>query len=155
MDFTTRKELIDYYENLKSLNGITPQKRGQDFNGFIARIIDAYGHKAKANNYRGPGEIDVAFAIKGTRYILEAKWENKQISEDPISKFRIRVMQRLAGTVGIVLSMSGFTKGALKNMLRGPQLEVLLLTKEHFEALLYGFLDPVDLFENILNNAHF
>ncbi len=155
MDTTTGKELINYYEDLKSLKGITPQKRGQLFNSFIARVIDAYQHKARANNYGGPGEIDVAFAINGTRYILEAKWENKKINEDPISKIRTRVKQRLAGTVGVVLSMSGFTKNALENMRLGQRLEVLLLTKEHFEALLYGFLTPVDLFESILNNAHF
>lgn len=155
MDSTIRNQLIKQYKDLESLRDINPQRRGQLFNGFIARIIDAYGHKAKANNYGGPGEIDVAFTINGTRYILEAKWEKKRIDEEPISKIRTRVNQRLAGTVGIVLSMSGFTKKALKNMRLGQRLEVLLLTKEHFEALLYGFLNPVDLFENILNNAHF
>jgi len=154
---TKREDLIKHYEELKELKDITPQRRGQLFNSFVARVLNSYNKNFRAisNNNEGTGEIDVAFIINGTRYILEAKWEKNKVSEGPIAKIRTRVNQRLAGTIGVLLSMSGFTSDSLEEMKIGQRLEIILLSKEHFEAMLYGFVDPITIFDNILNNAHF
>ncbi len=57
-------------------------------------------------NVRSIGEIDVAFAIDDTWFILEAKWEQAPVSFDPIAKLSRRITQRLTGTRGVFLSMS-------------------------------------------------
>ena len=72
-----------------------------------------------------------------------------------LAKLRLRVKQRLAGTIGICLSMSGYTAPAKKNILAGGQLEVLLFEKQHFEAILHGFISPQNLLELLLDRAHF
>lgn len=151
---TKQQTLIDEYDRLLELNGFTPQTRGQRFNGLIAETLSNYRLRARPNN-SGHGEVDVAFEMNGTRFLLEAKWEKKRLSEDPIIKLRDRVTKRLAGTVGVLLSMSGYTQKALKEMTYGQRLEVVLLEREHFEALIYGYLSPSELFSAILDNAHF
>lgn len=157
MNLPTRKpndKLLAEYARLRDLDGFTPQTRGQRLNGFVAEVLANYRLRARPNN-RGHGEIDVAFQLDGTRFILEAKWEQDPVNEDPIIKLRDRVTKRLAGTVGVLLSMEGYTKPALEEMTRGQRLEVLLIDKSHLEAMLYGFLTPQQLLSALLDNAHF
>jgi hypothetical protein len=144
--------LIAEYKRLRELQGITPQGRGQRFNSFIAELLQCWGIEASPN-LRGSGEIDVAFDWNGRHFILEAKWEGDPVNTDPITKLQKRVRQRLAGTVGLILSMSGFTRDAVDDLKEGEQLSVLLLNKEHLEVMLSGFLAPEEVIDNVIKRA--
>jgi hypothetical protein len=144
--------LIDEYKRLVELRGYTPQTRGQRFNSFIAELLQCWGIKA-APNIRGSGEIDVAFEWNGRHFTLEAKWEKEPTSTDPIAKLQKRLRQRLAGTIGLLLSMSDFTPDAIRDLKEGEQLSVLLLTREHLEAMLSGFLAPEEVIGTIVRRA--
>jgi hypothetical protein len=67
--------LIGEYGRLRRLDGHTPQSRGQRFNEIIATMLRAWGFDARSS-VRAKGEVDVAFAAGGVRYVVEAKWEN-------------------------------------------------------------------------------
>lgn len=121
------RELIDEYGRLQRLEQMTPQRRGQRFNEFIAELLDYWGLERVEANVRSVGEIDVAFACDGTRFLLEAKWEKEPASFDPIAKLSRRITQRFVGTRGVFLSMSGYTGAAQADMLRGQQPDMLLL----------------------------
>jgi hypothetical protein len=60
----------------------------------------------------GAGEIDVSFTLDGRRYILEAKWEQTKTNVDPLAKLSLRLDQRMAGTIGVFISMAGYTPDA-------------------------------------------
>ena len=62
-----------------------------------------------------------------------------------MAKLRGRITQRLAGTRGVLLSMSGYSDEALEGIVRGQQLDMLLLDRTHLEAMLSGLLSPADL----------
>lgn len=145
-------ELRSLYRRIAKEN---PQRRGQQLNGLVASLFDAWGHRARANEHRGPGEIDVTFAIRDTRFVLEAKWLRAPANEDAIGKLRDRVSKRLAGTIGVMLSMSGYTQPARENMRLGQRLELILIEREHLEAMLFEFLSPSDLFAGLLDMAHY
>jgi len=150
-----QKTLISEYESLVRLdNGMTKQVRGQKFNKLISDVLTNHGIRSRPNN-EGPGEIDVVFEMDAQRYVLEAKWESPPVGEGAICKLRDRVRKRLSGTNGIVLSMSGYTSDCLQDMKQGQELNVVLLTREHFEAILYGYLAPAELIRRIYDNAHF
>ena len=97
----------------------------------------------------------MAFAIGDTRFILEAKWEQAPVSFDPIAKLSRRITQRLTGTRGVFLSMSGYTAEAIGDMLRGQQPDILLLDRSHLEAMLSGLFSPADLFTGLLDRASY
>ena len=48
-----------------------------------------------------------------------------------MAKLRGRITQRLAGTRGVLLSMSGYSDEALEGIVRGQQLDMLLLDRTH------------------------
>ena len=148
------QDLADEYAALCRLEGWTPQRRGQRLNGLLSDMFTAWGHRA-ASDVNARGNIDVAVALDGSRYILEAKWEDKPIGTGPIAKLQKRVRQRFGGTIGIFVSMSGYTPDALQDLKDGERLEIILLEREHIEAMLSGFCQPVELFARMLDKAHF
>lgn len=148
------QRLIEEYGELRNLQGITPQRRGQLFNDFLKRLFLCWGIEANSNMH-GSGEIDVGFNLDGRRFLLEAKWEKEPVDIGPIAKLQKRVRQRLGGTVGFLLSMSGFSPDAVRDLKEGEQLWVLLLTREHLEAMLAGFVPPAELINKVLEKASF
>ena len=121
-----RQGIARWFARLDHLDGYTPQTRGQDLNRLLADLLRTWGHRAVAD-LNSSGNIDVAFAIGHQRYILEAKWERSAIGTGPLAKLQRRVSQRLAGTIGVFVSMSGYSQDALQDLKDGQRLEVLLL----------------------------
>jgi Holliday junction resolvase-like predicted endonuclease len=149
------RELIDEYGRMRRLEGMTPQQRGQRFNEFIAELLRCWGLDRVDANVRSVGEIDVTFAVNGTRFILEAKWEQGPVDYGPMAKLRGRITQRLAGTRGVLLSMSGYSDEALEGIVRGQQPDMLLLDRTHLEAMLSGLRSPADLFTELMDRASY
>jgi hypothetical protein len=130
-------------------HGLTASVRGMRFNDLIADVLSRDGIDAEAN-VRGPrGEVDVAFAFDGPRYLLEAKWEADPIGFDPIRKLHSMIEERLPGSVGVVLSWSGFNDSALRYA-AGTARDVILLDRTHFEAMLTGAASA----QEIMSAAH-
>lgn len=145
MDAPRLRQLIQEYGRLERLEGLSPQARGQSLNGLLADALKCWGISAAANE-RSRGEIDVRFVLaSGHRFILEAKWQQQPADTGTVSKLQKRVRQRLAGTMGIVVSMSGFSSEAVADVKDGERLEVLLLDRTHVEAMLSGFVPPEEL----------
>jgi Holliday junction resolvase-like predicted endonuclease len=138
------RQLISEYGQLCRLEGHTPQSRGQRFNGLIAELLQCRGINAKAN-LRATGEIDVIFTVDGAHYVLEAKWLSRKVDTGAIAKLQKRVRQRLVGTYGVLLSMSGYSPEALAEVKDGDRLEVMLLDQSHWEAMLSGQISPAKL----------
>lgn len=148
------QSLIEEYSRLRGLQGYTPQSRGQRLNSFIAELLQCWGIQA-IPGVRGNGEIDVGFELNGRHFVVEAKWEDDPIGIAPIAKLQKRLRQRLGGTTGLFLSMSGFSPDAIKDLKQGEQLALLLLSREHLEAMLSGFVPPDELISLIIRRASF
>lgn len=149
------RELLDQHSRMCRLEDLTPQRRGQQFNSFIAEMLGYWGVERVQANVQSVGEIDVAFAIDSTRFLLEAKWEQAPVAFDPIAKLSRRISQRFVGTRGVFLSMSGYTEAALRDILLGQQPEMLLLDRTHLEAMLSGLFSPQDLFTELVEHASY
>jgi cell division transport system ATP-binding protein len=139
------------YERLQSLED-RQQVRGQRFNGLVAEMLSCWGINA-SSDLRGSGEIDVAFTLDGRRVVLEAKWQAQRVQTDAIAKLQKRLRQRLGGTLGIVLSMSGYTRDAITDLKEGERAEVLLLDQTHWEAMLYGSIPARALLDSAIDHA--
>jgi DNA (cytosine-5)-methyltransferase 1 len=148
------QSLIAEYGRLRRLQDHTPQSRGQAFNKLLANMFDCWGLRAKSE-VRAKGEVDVVFTHRETRYVVEAKWENRRSDTGHIAKLQKRLRQRFAGTGGIFISMSGYTEDALADIADGEQLQILLIDDTHVEAMLSGLVPPYELIELLLDQASF
>ncbi|MDL2081471.1 restriction endonuclease [Streptomyces sp. GXMU-J15] len=142
------RELQSVYRQLREMPSDKAQQRGQRFNQLIADVFRAFGLEAKANvrGLDGRDEIDVVFTADGVVHVLEAKWEKKRIKGDPVEKLSGRLSDRPAGTRGVVLSMSGYTKPGRQVFERR---EIVGLEQQHFEATLAGLISPQELLARI------
>jgi hypothetical protein len=142
------------YKRLHALEGHTPQSRGRRLNGFVVDLLDSWEISAieSASSY---GEIDVAFSVDGIPYLMENKWEKDPINFDAISKLNTRVKQRLLGTLGILLSLSGYTDEALRQIARGERLQLILMDASHLDNLVEGSTSPQVLIRALRNRAAF
>lgn len=154
LDSVQLRELIAEYDQLRRLEGYTPQSRGQRFNELIASMLRCWGIDASVS-VRAAGEIDVAFTAGGTRYLVEAKWEKKKADTGDIAKLQRRVKQRIAGTVGLFIAVAGYSSEALSEVATGERLEVLLLDQQHFESMLSGLCPPQELLNLLRDRAAF
>lgn len=153
-DIARWHELIREYRGLRMLEGHTAQSRGRRFNDMIAELLRCWGIEA-TTSVRGTGEIDVVFSHASVRFVLEAKWQTPKADTGQIAKLQKRVRQRIAGTYGIFLSMSGFSDEALVEVKDGERLELFLLDVSHWEAMLAGLVPPDELLRLVHDRAAF
>lgn len=154
LDLSALDECIATYKQLTELEGLTPQTRGQRLNALIAKVLEAHHIPARSSQI-SKGEIDVAFRVNGKRFLLEAKWERSPIGVNAIAKLKLRIDQRMSSDSAILLSMSGFTREAIKQMDQAGRPEIILVNPDIFEALLYGAFDAPVLFDACVDVAAF
>lgn len=131
-----------------------PVRRGKDFNGFLASLLRADGIEAYEDQrgLDGRDEIDVAFSCEGRHFVLEAKWLAEKVNDDAVEKLRGRLKVRPPGTIGVFVSMNGYTEPALDKAKFFP--DVFLLDRRHVEALVTGLFTASELMGRILSWAN-
>jgi hypothetical protein len=77
---------------------------------------------------RRPGgeQIDGCFVLDGRYFLVEAKWQ-EPIAASDMYVFRGRVDGKLVGTVGVLVSATGFAKDAEFALFWGKEVNVLLV----------------------------
>ena len=141
------KKLRSRVDRFEHIEGRNPQVRGLDFQRFIKEMLDE--EEWNPENTRSEGEeIDVVFNRGLSYYLLESKWESDPIEPNAIRDFAGKLGERIAGTIGCFVSMSGFTDAAVqwaKQQLSKNQV-ILLFGAQDIE----GWITGRTTFENLL-----
>lgn len=81
--------------------------------------------------------MDGSFVFNQQTYLLEAKWEAKPLSASSIYQFRGKVDGKLVGTIGVFISMSGYSNECVDALMYGKSLNIILFDKNDFEKCLH------------------
>jgi hypothetical protein len=101
------EEIKNSYMGLFS--GSSPQKRGFDLEKILYDLFGLFDLDPKAS-FRIQGEqIDGAFSLEGTDYLFEAKWNEDLTGRDDLDIFASKVKRKLDNTLGLFLSINGFS----------------------------------------------
>jgi hypothetical protein len=117
------------------------RKRGRDFE----RIL--YGMLAEADlapriRYRPVGEeIDGSFFHRGKVMLLEAKWTQDPLPASSIYQFRGKIEGKLIGTIGVFISMSGFSANAVDALVAGKVINTILFDGDDMRTVAAGQID--------------
>lgn len=91
------------------------------------------------SSYKAEGEqIDGSFFLDGSVFLFEAKWHKDELPASSIYQFKGKVDGKLAGTIGVFISMSGYSKDAVDALTLGKSLNVILFGKEDIDAAIIG-----------------
>lgn len=120
------------------------QKRGFAFEKFLNSLFVLFDLEPK-ESFRIVGEqIDGAFTFDGNDFLLEAKWQEKPIDLGELYKFGGKIEGRLKLTLGLAVSINGFT--ADYNESKSSSLKTMLLMDgQDLMAVLENRIDLKDM----------
>ena len=121
-------------------SAIDKRRRGHRFEEFLVQMLSAEELEPRLRVRLAGEEIDGSFQFGDRTFLLEAKWHGSPISASSIYSFKGKVDGKLSGTIGIFVSMSGYSEAAVDALTSGKGLNVLLFDRNDIEASIeYGF----------------
>jgi hypothetical protein len=142
-----REEALSRQHSLESLNirltelarKIGSQESGYQFEKWFYDLMD-YFEVDNRRPYKVEGrQIDGSVTIEGTTYLVELKFTLNQSDAPDIDSFKNKVVTKADNTMGIMVSMSGYSSVAIKEGSR-DKTPLLLLDFKHLYMLFTGSL---------------
>ncbi|TSH78163.1 restriction endonuclease [Acinetobacter sp. RF15A] len=147
-----RKSLVDREGLQQQLHGLLPsvgtQQGGYDFEKWFYEALD-YSDIQCRRPYKVDGrQIDGSLTIDGTTYLVELKFTKNQTGSGDIDSFKAKIDKMADNTMGIFVSMSGYSCQAIKEA-SGRKTTLLLLDSSH----LFTFLQGIETLKNIIRRS--
>lgn len=120
------------WERLKALDSRT---RAYQFETFIGTLFgQAHFAVTPSPGAGGSRQVDLLATLGDEIYLVEAKWWTKKKPGEPeVAALEDRLKQTPQKVLGILVSYSGFTQGAIDRVERKPQRPILLVTGVELE----------------------
>ena len=140
----------DYLELIGSTN---PQQRGFTLERILRELFTLFDLDPKAS-FRITGEqIDGAFTFDNTDYILEAKWQQVLVGTRELDTLYSKLARMtLENTLGLFLSINGYSNDAVKAHSSGRRL-MILMDGSHLMAVIEGRIDLMQLLLRMRRHA--
>jgi hypothetical protein len=85
------------------------QGRGFELERIMYDLFELFDLDPKAS-FKNLGEqLDGAFSLDGTEYLFEAKWQKELVNKADLAVFSEKVKSKLENTLGVFLSINGFS----------------------------------------------
>jgi len=118
----------------------------------MKQVFDLFDLDPRAS-FRIEGEqIDGSFSFDGTDYLLEAKWQTKPVAADKLDSFSSKIARRLDNTLGLMLSINGFSADGVTAHSRG-KLRVILMDGQDLLVVLEGKMELTELLKKKKRHA--
>ncbi len=113
-------------------------RRGQAFERILRGMLTEAG-LAPRIRFRPRGEeIDGSFFHRDRVLLLEAKWTRDSLPASSIYEFRGKVEGKLVGTIGVFISMGGFSRDAVNALVAGKTINTILFDGDDIRAIAAG-----------------
>lgn len=145
----TNKAVLKKLGNIKDvytklISSTKPQERGYELEKIMYEIFALFDLDPRAS-FKNIGEqIDGAFSLEGIDYLFEAKWQTRFMDISDLDAFSGKIQRKLDNTLGLFLSINGFSEDAVKIHSSGRS-TMLLMDGADLMAVLEGRIDFVTL----------
>jgi len=141
-----QKRLNDLHASVGS------QKGGYDFQDWFFDLLD-YCELQNRRPFNSEGrQIDGSLTHEGTTYLVELKFTSKQADAVDIDSLRAKVDDKADNTMGIMVSISGYSGVAVQSA-SGRQTKLLLLDASHLFLFLTGAIAFAELISRLRRHA--
>ncbi|MFA1625294.1 restriction endonuclease [Rhizobium mongolense] len=130
---TQYKELCALSKNAAQME---KQTRGYRFERLINALLEFDGLDPRMGYQVSGEQIDGSFFLDGSVLLFEAKWHSKPVPASTLYQFKGKVDGKLVGTVGIFISMSGYSEEAVEALAHGKTLNLVLFGKDDMDAVI-------------------
>jgi hypothetical protein len=128
------------------------QHAGYDFQVWFYDFLD-FSELDNRRPYVHEGrQIDGSLTLNGTTYLVELKFTGAQAGAPDIDTFLKKVTDKADNTMGVMVSISGYSEVA-KSEASGPRTPLLLLDYSHLYFVLSGAMKLADVVERVRRHA--
>lgn len=121
-----------------------PQKRGFQLEKLLKDLFNLFDLDSKASFKIVGEQIDGMFTFENNDFLLEAKWHKDPIDISSLDSFSGKLSRRLENTLGLFISVNGFSPDAIQAHSTGRRL-MILMDGSDLMAVLEGRIDLIQL----------
>ena len=146
----TLEKLAQQLNSLISKQGT--QEGGYAFEKWFYDLVNYFEIPARPP-YKADGrQIDGSLTLDGTTFLIETKFTNEQSGAPDIDVFMSKIVKKADNTMGIFVSMSGFSSVAIKEASR-DRTPMILMDYSHIYYILQGIMTLPDVIQRIKRHA--
>ncbi|MGD1047445.1 MAG: restriction endonuclease, partial [Candidatus Krumholzibacteriaceae bacterium] len=128
------------------------QQAGYDFQTWFYDLLDFSEIQNRRPYMHGGRQIDGSLTLSGTTYLAELKFTTSPTDPVAIGDFFKKVIDKADNTMGVFVSISGYTDVAKKEA-SSAKTPLLLLDHNHLYLVLGGIMSMSDVIERIRRHA--
>ena len=146
-DYRRRNAIAEEFERISEMQ---PHPRGRTLQKLLANLFEHQGWSQLEGLRTSNEEMDLILYKGREYYFIECKWEKDPIETEVADKLIGKLVRR-PDAKGIIISMSGFSKGIVKAVKDNANIRVILLFgPEDLRSIIYGQTK----FEELLNEKY-
>lgn len=131
---------------------IGSQGAGYDFEEWFYDLMDYFEVDSRRPYTIDGRQIDGSVTIEGTTYLVELKFTTSQSEATDIDSFKSKVVTKADNTMGVMISMSGYSSVAIKEASR-DKTPLLLLDFRHLYMLFTGAVRFSDVIARVRRHS--
>ena len=131
---------------------IGTQQAGYDFQTWFYDLIDFFEIVNRRPYVASGRQIDGSITVSGTTYLIELEFTKKQAGAPDIDTVLKKIADKADNTMGIMVSMSGYSDVALSEA-SGRRTPLLLMDHRHVYFSLGGSATFSDMVERVRRHA--
>lgn len=128
------------------------QEAGYAFQDWFYDLLDFFEVPNRRPYVHAGRQIDGSLTVSGTTYLVELKFTGDQAAATDIDTFYKKVTTKADNTMGIMVSISGYSAVATKEA-SGERTPLLLMDHSHVYLVLGGVMGFTDVVERIRRHA--
>ena len=133
-------------------SAIGTQKGGYDFQDWFYDFLDYFEIDNRRPYNTGGRQIDGSLTVDGTTYLVELKFTSDQADATDVDSMKAKVDSKADNTMGIMVSISGYSSTAISEA-SGPRCLLLLLDAQHAYYSLTGLMPFKDVVLRVRRHA--
>lgn len=142
-----RIEYLSLFENKTSR-----QQRGYALERILTEL-SRLSLLETTEGFRVNGEqIDGAVKFEGEHYLIEAKWQERSASNEPVYQFAGKVAGKLYGR-GLFISVNGFSSEVVRSLVIGKEIQMIFIDGEDLILVLEGHLNLREMIDRKIKAA--
>lgn len=149
----SQRSLQQLSEQLNDLGKrLGTQQAGYDFQTWFFDLLD-FSEISNRKPYSHEGrQIDGSLTLAGTTYLVELKFKSSQADATDVDTFFKKITSKADNTMGIMISISGYSQVAKKEA-SGSRTPILLLDHGHVYLVLSGIMGLADIIDRVRRHA--
>jgi len=148
-----RQTLETLAERLKELSKrIGSSEAGYKFQDWFFDLVEYFEMTNRRPYITSGRQIDGSVTVEGTTYLTELKFTTEQAGAPDVDTFLAKVNDKADNTMGIMLSMSGYSKTAIEQA-SGRKTPIILLDHGHVYLVLGGSWTLAEVVSRVRRHA--